>query len=77
LEERQYDAVGPDNHLVASEFERRWKDKLERVTRLEQAYAQAQQEANDNFPVISIALASLLVARLNPHTKTSKLYSWI
>jgi hypothetical protein len=37
--------VDPDNRLVASELERRWNEKLERVTHLEQAYAQAEQEA--------------------------------
>lgn len=45
LAERQYDAVDPDNRLVASELERRWNEKLERVARLEQAYSQAEQEA--------------------------------
>ena len=45
LAQRQYDAVDPDNRLVASELERRWNEKLERVTRLEQAYNQAEQEA--------------------------------
>ena len=45
LAQRQYDAVDPDHRLVASELERRWNEKLERVTHLEQAYAQAKQEA--------------------------------
>jgi hypothetical protein len=45
LAQRQYDAVDPDNRLVASELERRWNEKLERVARLEQAYNQAEQEA--------------------------------
>jgi len=45
LAQRQYDAVDPDHRLVASELERRWNEKLERVTHLEQAYAQAEQEA--------------------------------
>jgi len=30
LAQRQYDAVDPDNRLVASELERRWNEKLER-----------------------------------------------
>jgi hypothetical protein len=38
LAQRQYDAVDPDHRLVASELERRWNEKLERVARLEQAY---------------------------------------
>ncbi len=45
LAQRQYDAVDPDHRLVASELERRWNEKLERVTHLEQAHAQAEQEA--------------------------------
>src|SRR5260370_24387511 len=49
LAQRQYDAVDPDNRLVASELERRWNEKLERVTHLEQAYAQAEQEADSNL----------------------------
>ena len=49
LAQRQYDAVDPDNRLVASELERRWNEKLERVTHLEQAYAQAEQEAEWNL----------------------------
>jgi len=35
LARRQYDAVDPDNRLVASELERRWNDKLIEVRRLE------------------------------------------
>jgi len=34
---RQYDAVDPDNRLVASELERRWNDKLIDVLRLEES----------------------------------------
>jgi hypothetical protein len=49
LAQRQYDAVDPDNRLVASELERRWNEELERVTHLEQAYAQAEQEAEWNL----------------------------
>jgi DNA invertase Pin-like site-specific DNA recombinase len=49
LAQRQYDAVDPDHRLVASELERRWNEKLERVNHLEQAYAQAEQEAQWNI----------------------------
>jgi DNA invertase Pin-like site-specific DNA recombinase len=49
LAQRQYDAVDPDHRLVASELERRWNEKLERVTHLEQAYVQAEQEARWNI----------------------------
>jgi len=37
---RQYDAVDPDNRLVASELERRWNEKLGRVQALEAALAE-------------------------------------
>jgi len=33
---RQYDAVDPDNRLVAGELERRWNERLAVVTRLEE-----------------------------------------
>jgi DNA invertase Pin-like site-specific DNA recombinase len=49
LAQRQYDAVDPDNRLVASELERRWNEKLERVSHLEQARAQAEQEGEWNL----------------------------
>ncbi len=49
LAQRQYDAVDPDNRLVASELERRWNEKLERVNHLQQANAQAEQEAQWNI----------------------------
>lgn len=45
LAQRQYDRVDPDNRLVASELERRWNEKLERVAQLEQAHAKADAEA--------------------------------
>jgi hypothetical protein len=45
LAQRQYDAVDPDNRLVAASLERRWNEKLTRVAELEQAFAKAEQEA--------------------------------
>jgi len=36
LAQRQYDAVDPDNRLVAAELERRWNDRLVEVRRLEE-----------------------------------------
>ncbi|HEX3520941.1 MAG TPA: hypothetical protein VHT52_02515, partial [Stellaceae bacterium] len=33
---RQYDAVDPDNRLVAGELERRWNERLAAVARLEE-----------------------------------------
>lgn len=40
--ERQFDAVEPENRLVARTLERRWNEKLEAQVELDQAYAQAQ-----------------------------------
>lgn len=39
LAQRQYDAVDPDNRLVARELEKRWNDALVESERLEQEYA--------------------------------------
>jgi len=41
---RQYDAVDPDNRLVARELERQWEEKLAERQRLEEEYARFQQE---------------------------------
>jgi hypothetical protein len=38
LAQRQYDAVDPDNRLVARELERRWEAALAEVDRLQQDY---------------------------------------
>ena len=46
LAQRQYDAVDPEHRLVASELERRWNEKLERVAHLEQAYSAGSSEAD-------------------------------
>jgi hypothetical protein len=46
LAQRKYDAVDPDNRLVAAELERRWNAQLTRVAELEQAYTKAEQEAS-------------------------------
>lgn len=45
LAQRQYDAVDPDNRLVAAELERRWNGRLEALRQLETAYADAQRQA--------------------------------
>jgi excisionase family DNA binding protein len=42
LARRQYDAVDPDNRLVASELERRWNDGLVEVRRLEERLAEIE-----------------------------------
>ena len=49
LAQRQYDAVDPSNRLVASELERRWNEKLERVAQLERAFAHAERDAEWNL----------------------------
>jgi excisionase family DNA binding protein len=41
---RQYDAIDPDNRLVASELERRWNDRLAAVARLEEQIRNLQDE---------------------------------
>lgn len=42
--ERQYDAVDPENRLVARTLEQRWNEKLRSLAELEQAYGAAQRE---------------------------------
>ncbi|MEC4817580.1 MAG: recombinase family protein [Scytonema sp. PMC 1069.18] len=39
---RQYDAVDPENRLVARTLERRWNEKLQQLAQLEQAYEAAR-----------------------------------
>jgi excisionase family DNA binding protein len=41
---RQYDAVDPDNRLVASELERRWNERLAAAARLEEQIRSLQNE---------------------------------
>lgn len=41
---RQYDAVDPENRLVARELERQWEQKLAECQRLEEDYARFQTE---------------------------------
>lgn len=41
--ERQYDAVEPENRLVARTLERRWNEKLQQLQELEQAYTMARR----------------------------------
>ena len=43
--QRQYDACDPDNRLVTAELERRWNERLTRVTQLARAAAQAERDA--------------------------------
>src|SRR5260370_2463911 len=41
---RQYDAVDPDNRLVAGELERRWNERLAAVSPLEEQAQKLQNE---------------------------------
>jgi DNA invertase Pin-like site-specific DNA recombinase len=43
LARRQYDAVDPDNRLVAAELERRWEEKLHQFQTSQEAYAHFEQ----------------------------------
>ncbi len=43
LAQRQYDAVDPDNRLVARELERRWEEALTAFNELEQEYGRVQR----------------------------------
>jgi hypothetical protein len=45
LAERQYDAVDPDNRLVARELERRWNEALSTLEGLEREYRAVQRTA--------------------------------
>jgi hypothetical protein len=44
LARRQYDAVDPDNRLVASELERRWNDKLTAARQLEDEFEAIERQ---------------------------------
>src|SRR5690242_13420918 len=58
---RQYDAIDPDNRLVAGELERRWNDRLAAVARLEEQLRHLQTEQprapHDNERATLLALA--------------------
>ena len=43
LAQRQYDAVDPDNRLVAAELERRWETKLQQLRQTEEDFHHFQQ----------------------------------
>ena len=58
---RQYDAIDPDNRLIAGELERRWNDRLAAVARLEEQIRNLQNEQpralNDDERATLLALA--------------------
>lgn len=56
--ERQYDAVEPENRLVANELERRWNAALERAHAIEVRLEQARA-ATSNAPVDTARFSSL------------------
>ncbi len=45
LAQKQYDAVDPENRLVARELEARWEEALRALQELERTYATAQRTA--------------------------------
>jgi DNA invertase Pin-like site-specific DNA recombinase len=49
--QRQYDAVDPDNRLVADELERRWNEKLRQLRDLEREYDTLQAEMPTSISV--------------------------
>ena len=69
---RQYDAVDPDNRLVAGELERRWNDCLAAVARLEDQIRSLRSEqpsaVGDDESITLMALASDLPALWNDAT---------
>jgi DNA invertase Pin-like site-specific DNA recombinase len=48
LAQRQYEAVDPQNRLVAAELERRWEESLLRLRQTEEDYQQFQQRPRPN-----------------------------
>lgn len=66
---RQYDAVDPDNRLVAGELERRWNDCLAAVARLEDQIRSLRDEApravSDDDRAMLMALADDVPALWN------------
>jgi len=76
LAQRQYDAVDPDNRLVARELEKRWNDALVECEQLEQEYALACRTdlaplAEDERQAVR-QLAQDLPALWNASTTTSQ-----
>jgi len=56
---RQYDAVDPDNRLVADELERRWNQALERVREIEDRLQQQRQRQQVQTPPPRESLGAL------------------
>jgi hypothetical protein len=81
MAQRKYDAVDPDNRLVAAELERRWNAQLTRVAELEQAFAKVEQEASftltseerDAMQTLAGDLAALWQAETTTHADRKQL----
>lgn len=78
LAQRQYDAVDPENRLVAAELERRWEAKLLELQRIEESYERFQHSSlpekippdlHDLFQNVSIRLPELWSGLSNPQKK--------
>jgi DNA invertase Pin-like site-specific DNA recombinase len=78
LAQRQYDAVDPDNRLVAVELERRWEAKLQQLRQTEEDYHRFQQiplpktippQLRDLFREISLRLPDLWPSLSNAQKK--------
>jgi hypothetical protein len=85
LAQRQYDAVDPDNRMVAAELERRWEAKLHQLQETKEAYARFQQapapfeltpQLRQQFQHISESLPQLW-AQLAPSQKKELLRSLV
>ena len=82
LAERQYQAVDPDNRLVASTLERRWEEKLRQCQRVDDAYQQFLRTSAPSvlppdlcaqFRRISETLPELWYAGRIPHAQQKEL----
>jgi len=78
LAQRQYDAVDPQNRLVAAELERRWEEKLRQLQQTRESYAHFQQtplpeavppQLRDQFREVSDRLPDLWPALSNAQKK--------
>src|SRR5262249_12052930 len=73
---RQYDAVDPDNRLVAGELERRWNDRLAAVAQLEDQIRSIGREqpsaVSDDERTMLLALAEDLPALWNHPSAPSR-----
>lgn len=78
LAQRQYDAVDPDNRLVAAELERRWEEQLQQLRQTEEEYHHFQQtplptgvppELQDQFREVSRRLPALWPSLKNAQKK--------